>query len=37
MLRDTETLIETGMKISGNNEIINRIEAIAGKGAVVFQ
>lgn len=37
MLRDTETLIETGMKISGNEEIVNRIEAIAGKGAVVFQ
>jgi len=37
MLRDTETLIETGMKISGDNEMINRIEAIAGKGAVVFQ
>ncbi len=37
MLRDTETLIETGMRISGDNEIIHRIEAIAGKGAVVFQ
>jgi DNA polymerase-3 subunit alpha len=37
MLRDTETLIETGMKISGNEEIVSRIEAIAGKGAVVFQ
>jgi len=37
MLRDSETLIETGMKISGDNEMINRLEAIAGKGAVVFQ
>jgi len=37
MLRDTETLIETGMKISSDNEMIKRIEAIAGKGAVVFQ
>lgn len=37
MHRDTETLIETGMKISGDNEVIHRIEAIAGKGAVVFQ
>jgi DNA polymerase III subunit alpha len=37
MLKDTETLIETGMKISGDHEVINRIEAIAGKGAVVLQ
>jgi DNA polymerase III subunit alpha len=37
LLRDTETLIETGMKISIDNEMINRIEAIAGKGTVVFQ
>lgn len=36
-LRDTETLIETGMRISGDNEMLSRIEAIAGKGAVVFQ
>ncbi len=36
-LRDTETLIETSMKISSNADLITRIEAIAGKGAVVFQ
>jgi DNA polymerase-3 subunit alpha len=33
---DTETVISTGMKISGDQEIINKIEEIAGKGAVVF-
>lgn len=35
-LRDTETLIETGMNISGNREMLDKIETIAGKGAVVF-
>jgi DNA polymerase-3 subunit alpha len=34
---DTETLIATGMKISRNHAVINRIEAIAGKGAMIFQ
>ena len=36
-LKDTETLIDTGMKISPDNEIINRIEEIIGKGFVTFQ
>ncbi|OHE60684.1 MAG: DNA polymerase III subunit alpha [Thermodesulfovibrio sp. RBG_19FT_COMBO_42_12] len=35
--KDTETLIATGIKISPDSEIINRIEEIAGKGAVTFQ
>jgi DNA polymerase-3 subunit alpha len=34
---DTEAIIATGMRISDNNEIIQRIESITGKGAVVFQ
>ncbi|HYA11462.1 MAG TPA: DNA polymerase III subunit alpha [Thermodesulfovibrionales bacterium] len=33
-LKDTETLISTGMKISPDNEVINRVEEIVGKGAV---
>jgi DNA polymerase-3 subunit alpha len=37
MHRDTETVIETDMKISGDKEMIRRIESIAGKGAVIFQ
>ncbi len=32
-----ETLVATGMTVSGNGEIISRIEEIAGKGAVTFQ
>jgi DNA polymerase-3 subunit alpha len=36
-LKDTETLIDTGMKLSPDNEIINRIEEIIGKGVVTFQ
>jgi DNA polymerase-3 subunit alpha len=35
--KDTETLIATGMKISDDKEIIEKIEQIAGKGAVAFQ
>ncbi len=36
-LKDAETLIATGMKISPDSELINRIEEIVGKGAVIFQ
>ncbi len=36
-LKDTETLIATGIKISPDSEIINMIEEITGKGAVTFQ
>lgn len=36
-LKDTETLIATGIRISHDSEIINRIEEITGKGAVTFQ
>lgn len=36
-LGETETLIETAMMISADTDTINRIEAIAGKGAVIFQ
>lgn len=36
-LEDAEALIATGVKISPDNEMIHRIEEIAGKGAVVFQ
>jgi DNA polymerase-3 subunit alpha len=35
--KGTETLIATGVRISRDNEIINRIEEITGKGAVTFQ
>jgi DNA polymerase-3 subunit alpha len=35
--KGTETLIATGIRISPDNEIINRIEEITGKGAVTFQ
>jgi DNA polymerase III subunit alpha len=34
---DTETVIATDMKMSDDSEIINDVEKIAGKGAVVFQ
>ena len=37
MHRDAETVIETDMKISGDKEMVHRIEAIVGKGAVIFQ
>jgi DNA polymerase-3 subunit alpha len=37
MHRDAETVIETDMKISGDKEMVRRIEAIVGKGAVIFQ
>jgi DNA polymerase-3 subunit alpha len=36
-LEDAEALIATGMKISPDSELINRIEEIVGKGAVIFQ
>jgi len=35
-LKDAETLISTGMKISSDNEVISRVEEIVGKGAVRF-
>jgi len=35
--KDTETLIAAGIKISPDSEIINMIEEIAGKGAVIIQ
>jgi DNA polymerase-3 subunit alpha len=35
--KDTETLIATGLKMSQDTEIIDKLEKIAGKGAVVFQ
>jgi DNA polymerase-3 subunit alpha len=35
-LKDTETLISTGMKISSDNEVISKVEEIVGKGAVRF-
>ncbi len=34
---DADTLIETGLKVSYENEVIRKIEEITGKGAVVFQ
>jgi DNA polymerase-3 subunit alpha len=34
--RDIETLIVTGLKISDNKQIIDKIEEIAGKGAVII-
>jgi DNA polymerase-3 subunit alpha len=37
MHRDAETVIETDMKISGDKEMVRRIEAIVGKGAEIFQ
>jgi DNA polymerase-3 subunit alpha len=36
-LKDSETLIATGLRLSPDSEIINRIEEITGKGAVTFQ
>ncbi|MEW6163226.1 MAG: DNA polymerase III subunit alpha [Nitrospirota bacterium] len=36
-LKDAEALISTGMKISPDSEVINRIEEIAGKVAVTFK
>jgi DNA polymerase-3 subunit alpha len=36
-LQDMEALIATGMRITPYNEVISRIEEIAGSGAVVFQ
>ena len=36
-LQDAEALIATGMKISSDSETINRIEEIAGEGAVRFR
>jgi DNA polymerase-3 subunit alpha len=33
----TETLVATGMRVSGEREVIGKIEEIAGKGAVVLQ
>ena len=35
-LKDAETVIFTGMKISPDNEVITRVEEIVGKGAVKF-
>jgi len=35
--KDTETLIVTGMKISPDKNTINKIEKIAGKGALIVQ
>ena len=35
--QDVETVIATGLKISDDGEIVNMVEKIAGKGAVVFQ
>jgi DNA polymerase-3 subunit alpha len=36
LLKDAETLISTGMKISPDNDVISRVEEIVGKGAVRF-
>jgi DNA polymerase-3 subunit alpha len=36
LLKDAETLISTGMKISPDNDVIGRVEEIVGKGAVRF-
>ena len=36
LLKDAETLISTGMKISPDNDVIDRVEEIVGKGAVRF-
>lgn len=35
--KDIEIVIATGIKVSSDGEIINKIEEIAGKGAVTFQ
>lgn len=35
-LKDAEALISTALKISPDHEMINKVEEIAGKGAVVF-
>jgi DNA polymerase-3 subunit alpha len=35
-LKDTETVISTGMKISPDTEVVNKVEEIFGKGAVKF-
>ncbi len=35
--KDTETLIATGMKISLDKNTINKIEKVAGKGALIVQ
>jgi DNA polymerase-3 subunit alpha len=35
--QDAETLIATGMKISPDRNTINKIEKIAGKGAIIVQ
>jgi DNA polymerase-3 subunit alpha len=35
-LKDTETVISTGMKISPDTDVISRVEEIVGKGAVKF-
>ncbi len=35
--RDIEIVIATGIKVSSDREAINKIEEIAGKGAVTFQ
>lgn len=35
-LKDTETVISTGMKISSDTKVINKIEEIIGKGTVKF-
>jgi DNA polymerase-3 subunit alpha len=36
-LKDAEAVIATGMRVSPDSDTINRIEEIAGKGAVKFQ
>jgi DNA polymerase-3 subunit alpha len=36
LLKDAETVISTGMKISPDNDVIRRVEEIVGKGAVRF-
>ena len=36
LLKDAETVIFTGMKISSDTELISRVEEIIGKGAVRF-
>jgi DNA polymerase-3 subunit alpha len=36
LLKDAETIISTGMKISLENEVISRVEEIVGKGAIRF-
>jgi DNA polymerase-3 subunit alpha len=35
-LEDAEALISTGMMISPDNDVISKVEEIAGKGAVIF-